>query len=135
MTDSVQSDGTSVSRLRELRQRVGLSAAALAKQAGLAPNTVRNAERGKPTERASQRAIGEALAMELQRGAYGRMADARAAVMRAELELEGSQRRLESTQQLLAEAEQRHERELDELAREVEALWRETHDDDVELVG
>jgi transcriptional regulator with XRE-family HTH domain len=86
------------SKLRQLRNRVGCSAAELARIAGLAPNTVLNAERGKVTDPQTRRHIEGALGVVLQRDTYARIGEARAAVTRAEVELEATRARLDATQ-------------------------------------
>lgn len=119
-----------MSRLRELRQRLRISAAELARQAGVAPNTVLNAEHGKTIDRGSQRAIGEALSMLLQRAEFGRVGEARGALVRAELEAEAAQRRVESVRESLAEVEATYQADIAKAAVEVAALWADTHEDD-----
>lgn len=116
-----------MSRLRELRQRLGISGAELARQAGVAPNTVLNAEHGRTIDRSSQRAIGEALSMLLQRAEFQRIGEARGALVRAELEAEAAQRRVESVRESLAEVEATYQETIRATAEEVAALWAETH--------
>jgi DNA-binding XRE family transcriptional regulator len=129
MLDTVQQTEAHLSKLRELRERAGCSVNELAREAGVVPNTIRNAERGKPLERATQRAIGEALSMMLQRRAFGRIGDARAGLIRAELELEAAQARAASMHEALDEAEALHASDLGTLRAEIETLWRETQEE------
>jgi len=130
MTATVQPSEAAVSRLRELRQRLGISGAELARQAGVSPNTVLNAEHGKPIERASQRAIGEALSILLQRAEFRRIGEARGALVSAELERDAVERRVESVRKALAEVETTYEERVQAIADEVIAVWTETHEDD-----
>jgi transcriptional regulator with XRE-family HTH domain len=95
MSESAQY-ATGGARLHELRVAAGLSAAELARMAGLAGNTILNAERGAVPSLANQRAIvdalNEALAVAGQR-AYRPVADAEADVMEARRRLVNAQRR------------------------------------------
>jgi transcriptional regulator with XRE-family HTH domain len=129
MTATVQPTEAAVSRLRELRQRLGISGAELARQAGVAPNTVLAAEHGRPIERASQRAIGEALSILLQRAEFRRIGEARGALVTAELERDAVERRVVSVREALAEVETTYEDNVRAIASEVIAVWDETHED------
>jgi hypothetical protein len=93
---------------------------------------VLNAERGRPIDRVSQRAIGEALSMLLQRAEFQRIGAARGAVVRAELEAEAAQRRVESVRESLAEVEASYHESMRVTSQEIAAMWSETHDDEVE---
>lgn len=100
MSDSSQSQAT----LRELRQRAGVSAAQLARLAGVAPNTVLNAERGTRPSVAHQRAIAAALQVVLQSQAAAPVDSARADLRRCELELAAARARLEQAEAAHADA-------------------------------
>lgn len=132
MTATVQPTKAGASRLRELRQRLGISGAELARQAGVAPNTVTAAEHGKPIERASQRAIGEALCILLQRAEFRRIGQARGALVTAELERDAVERRVVSVRESLAEVEATAESNARAIASDVAAVWNDTHDEDAE---
>lgn len=111
-----------MSNLRELRERTGVSAAELARQAGVAPNTVLNAERGKTIDRSTRRRIASALTTLLQRETYSRISDARADVTRAEVELEGARQRLE-------QANAQHAADAEQLRADIAELWDEATDE------
>ena len=111
-----------MSNLRELRERTGVSAAELARQAGVAPNTVLNAERGKTIDVSTRRRIAGALTTLLQREVYSRVSDARADVTRAEVELEGARQRLE-------QANAQHEADAEQLRADIAELWDEATDE------
>jgi len=115
--------------LRELREQAGCSAAELARQAGVAPNTVLNAERGGTLERGKQRAITEALSMILQRKAFSQISDARYASIRADVELEAAQLHAQSMRVALEEAEAGQQESLERTRRDLEALWHELPED------
>jgi hypothetical protein len=87
------------------------------------------AEHGRPIERASQRAIGEALSILLQRAEFRRIGEARGALVTAELERDAVERRVVSVREALAEVETTYEDNVRAIASEVIAVWDETHED------
>src|SRR5262245_17463322 len=107
-----------MSKLRELRERAGLSAAELARQAGVSANTVRNVEHGKSVDKAMRRSIVGSLTSIIQRDSDERLSDARAEVTRAEVALEAVRARLEHAQDA-------HEAEGARLRAEIDELWQE----------
>lgn len=111
------------SKLRRMRLRVGCSAAELARIAGVAPGTVLNAERGKVNDPQTRRHIEGALGVVLQRDTYARIGEARAAVTRAEVELEATRARLDATQV-------QHEHDVEQLAVDLATLWDDEGDDE-----
>src|SRR4051794_1070484 len=130
MTASTPNGDAVDSRLKQMRHRAHCSAADLAQLAGVAPNTVLNAERGRPTDPQTQRLTPEALTALLQREVYNRIGHARAAVTRAQVELEGSQHRLDQAESQLVDTETQLRNELEDVVAEVESLWVDVPSDD-----
>jgi transcriptional regulator with XRE-family HTH domain len=118
MNDSVPTTST----LRRLRNRVGVSAHELARLSGVAPNTVLNAERGRVHDEPIRRRIAGALETVMQREVYARVGEARAAVTRAEVDLDAARARLDDV-----ERQQQHE--VAQLRTDIEGLWAEFDDE------
>lgn len=120
MSDSVQA----VSTLRRWRDRIGISTRELARIAGVSATTVRNAERGESVDETTRTRITDALERALQRSVYAAKDDARAIVVRAEVELDAARAHL-------ADVESAQDAAVDELKRDAAEgeLWGELDDE------
>lgn len=93
--------------LRRLRKRAGLSGRELARQASIPASTFRAIERGSVPSRDVQRVLAGALTTALQRQCQRELDEARARLVRAELELTAARveldKRLRSTEADIAQ--------------------------------
>jgi transcriptional regulator with XRE-family HTH domain len=118
------------SKLREVRERVGISARELARTADIGLSTLLGAEHGRQLTPANRERVERALADALRERHDDTIASERAAVARAESELEAAQTRLERARTRLGDVQQQHERNV--AALDV-GLWDEL--DDASTVG
>ena len=112
MNDSVHA----TSGLREWRNRIGISTRDLARMSGVSATTVRNAERGRVSDETIRQRINDGLERALQRAVYAAKDDARAAVVRAEIELEATRARAD-------EIDQQQDALVQQLRESTDELW------------
>lgn len=113
------------SKLREVRERVGVSARELARAADIGLSTLLGAEHGRLPTQATRDRITRALTDALHERHADAIAETRASVARAESELASAEARVASARQRLDDVEQQHDSDVALLEA---GLWDEPDD-------